>query len=129
MPSLLAGAGTWIGVTKETIDFCDSLQNFYWRVILKVPESCPKIALQCETGMVGMKFRIWEMKCLLLTQILQLEEGALAKIVTKEADTNGWPGLAAEVRKICLELKIPDINLIYVKKDAIKQAIFNRHQN
>ena len=45
LPSLLSGAGTWIGECKEAIKLCDQLQNFYWRIILKVPESCPKDAL------------------------------------------------------------------------------------
>ena len=26
----------------------DKIQEFYWRVILKVPESCPKMALRME---------------------------------------------------------------------------------
>ena len=41
-------------------------------------------------------------------------------------DGLGWQ---QKSEKMCLELKIPDINLNYVKKDAIKQAIFNCHQN
>ena len=44
VPSLLSGAGTWFGPKggKLAIDMCENLQNFYWRVMLKVPESCPK---------------------------------------------------------------------------------------
>ena len=49
IPSLLSGAGTWLGACKEAIDLCENIQNFFWRVILKVPESCPKVALKCET--------------------------------------------------------------------------------
>ena len=129
VPSLLSGAGTWLGLTKETIDLCDNLQNFYWRVILKVPQSCPKVALLCETSTMGMKWRIWERKCLLLKQILELEDTALAKIITKEADENGWPGLAQEVRKICHDINIPDINSTIVTKRQIKQAIYYSHYN
>ena len=58
IPSLLSGSGTWFGLKKNTkvIDMCDDLQNFFWRVMLTVPESCPKIALRSETGMLGMKW-------------------------------------------------------------------------
>ena len=47
IPSLLSGAGNWIGSGggKAAIDLCDKVQNFFWRVVLSVPESCPKIAL------------------------------------------------------------------------------------
>ena len=58
IPSLLSGAGTWIGDCQEAIDICDDLQNFFWRVILRVPESCPKVALRCETKMLGIKWRV-----------------------------------------------------------------------
>ena len=61
LPSLLSDASTGIGIIKDTENL--SLQNFYWRVILKVPESCPKLALKCETKIIDMKWRIWETKC------------------------------------------------------------------
>ena len=71
VPSLLSGAGTWFGLrdNKKVIEMCDNLQNYFWRVMLTVPESCPKIALRCETGMVGMKWRIWTAKIRLLIRI------------------------------------------------------------
>ena len=46
IPSLLSGAGTWFGKCQMTVDLCDKVQNFFWRVMLGVPESCPKVALQ-----------------------------------------------------------------------------------
>ena len=41
LSSLLSGAGTWVGLkeSSKAITLCDSIQNFFWRVILKVPES------------------------------------------------------------------------------------------
>ena len=64
IPSLLSGAVTWFGLkgNMKTINMCDQLQNFFWRVMLTVPESCPKVALRCETGMLGMKWRVWREK-------------------------------------------------------------------
>ena len=49
VPSLLSGAGTWVGDIWKAVEQCEKLQNFFWRVILTVPESCPKTALRCET--------------------------------------------------------------------------------
>ena len=46
IPSLLAGAGTWLGDISETVKLCNSIQNYYWRAVLKIPESCPKLALR-----------------------------------------------------------------------------------
>ena len=43
--------------------------HFYWRVILKVPESCPRIALWAETRMLAMKHRVWLKKLLLNKRI------------------------------------------------------------
>ena len=112
VPSLLSGAGTWFGAggCKAAIDLCDNVQNFFGRIMLCVPESCPKLALKCETGMVGMKWRIWEAKLLLLLRIKNHEMGVLCRQVYKEGRTNGWPGLWLEVRDICEEIGIHDLN-------------------
>ena len=39
IPSLLSGAGTWIGMGKseKAVDMCENLQNYFWRVMLQVP--------------------------------------------------------------------------------------------
>ena len=46
IPSLLSGSGTWFGVCDQAVDLCDDLQNFFWRVMLMVPESCPKVVIR-----------------------------------------------------------------------------------
>ena len=48
VPSLLSGAGNWTGDIKDAVEKGDKLQNYFWRVILSVPELCPKIALRSE---------------------------------------------------------------------------------
>ena len=60
IPSLLSGAGTWLGNIEEAINLCNKTQNFYWRTVLKLPDSCPKLALICEPNMTDVKWRIWE---------------------------------------------------------------------
>ena len=40
VPKLLSGAGTWFGgECEEAIQICDDVQNFYWIVMLKVPDT------------------------------------------------------------------------------------------
>ena len=58
VPSLLSGAGIWVAATSVEYDRCDKLQDMYWRIMMEVPESCPKIALRAETRMLGMKYRV-----------------------------------------------------------------------
>ena len=127
LPSLLSGAGTWLGECKEAIGLCDNLQNFYWRIILKVPESCPKVALRCETKMLGMKWRLWQEKIFLIMRIRSHEEDTLCRLIYEEGKKKGWPGLGKEVANICQELNIPDVNNESVSKVTIKEAIFNHH--
>ena len=43
LPSLLSGAGTWLGKIDETVKQC---------LMCNVPESCPKLEILCETFLV-----------------------------------------------------------------------------
>ena len=52
-------AEKWVGATSKEEDRCNKLQDLFWRVMLRVTESCPRVALRAETGMVGMRQRIW----------------------------------------------------------------------
>ena len=106
---------------------CNNIQNFYWRLILNVPGSCPKLALLSDTFMVDMKYRIFNEKCQLLRRTKQLEDNALAKQVYEAAEEHNWPGLGQEVRDICEEIGIEDINKYEVGKEQIQEAIFEEH--
>ena len=110
VPKLLSGAGTWFGgECKEAVKICDDLQNFYWRVMLKVPESCPKLALRCEPRMIGMKWRLWEQKIILLLRVIQQDKTSLSRQVYEEGRVKGWSGLGSEVGEICKTIQIPDM--------------------
>ena len=78
VPSLLHGAGTWIGSSEETDSQCEELQLLFWRTILQVPKSTPKVMLRAQTTSSKMKQRIWKMKLLLAKKILS-QERSLAK--------------------------------------------------
>ena len=126
-PNPFAGAGTWIGNIEEAIKFCNSIQEFYWKTILKIPDSCPKLALRCETFSKAMKWRIWEEKCLLLNRVQNLEEGSLAKKIYEQAENQGWPGLGRDVQDICIQIDIPNMNTHKISKSDFKKAINQSH--
>ena len=127
IPSLLSGSGTWFGKCQGTVDLCDDLQNFFWRIMLTVPESCPKIALICETRMLRMKWRIWQEKVLLVIRIKNHEPDTLCRQVYEEGRKRSWPGLAKEVSDICETIGIEDVNIVMVSKTEVKEAIFKHH--
>ena len=94
VPCLLAGAGTWLGDISGVVELTDSLQYYYWRQILAVPNSVPKIALRAEMNFTNFKWRVWQEKCLLLKRIQNNKE-SLAHQVYLESIKNNWPGLGA----------------------------------
>ena len=127
VPSLLSGAGTWTGITSTELDKLDGLQDLFWRVMFKVPESCPRIALRAETRMMSMKHRIWQYKLLLLKRIKGQSHETLSWKIWKEQRSNNWPGLSKEVSDICNELDILDINDQDIPEGALKRAVFDHH--
>ena len=127
VPSLLDGAGTWVGATENEYDKCDKLQEMFWRVMLEVPESCPRIALRAETRMIKMKYRVWQYKLLLLKRIKGQSLTYLSRQVLEEQQANQWPGLSSEVTSICEEIDIPDINYNDIPAGHIKKAILKHH--
>ena len=77
--------------------------------------------------MLGIKWRVWQEKLLLLMRIRKHDEGVLCRQIYEEAKANGWPGLGQEVKEICQTLNIPAVNIEFVPKSVIKDAIFNHH--
>ena len=51
----------------------------------------------------------------------------MSKKILVEQQRNKWPGLSAEVREICSELKISDMNNCEVPVGIIKRAIMDHH--
>ena len=91
IPFLLSGAGTWTGITSTELDRLDGLQDLFWRVMFKVPESCPRIALRAETRMMSMKHKIWQYKLLLLKRIKRQSHETLSWKIWKEQRSNNLP--------------------------------------
>ena len=76
-----------------------------------------------------MKYRIYKEKCLLLQRIKNFDDKALAKEIHNEAMINNWPCLESDVKIICEELRIPDINNIEVIKSVIYNTIEEKQIN
>ena len=127
VPSLLSGAGTWMGATEKEEEMCDKMQDLFWRVMLEVPESCPRIALRAETRMINMKHRIWQQKLLLLKRLNAQPSSTFSKKVLEQQKANNWPGLSREVKEICVELGIPDMNVTDMPVNDVKKAIIEHH--
>ena len=129
VPSLLSNASTWMEVRKETVERLDGLQDLLGRVLLQVPQSTPKLATRGALGLLGMKWRVWEAKVLLVVAIWEQEEDCLAREVLEEQVRMDWPGLAREVQDICKEIGVPDVTDTRnrVDKDTIKEAITINH--
>ena len=127
LPSLLSGACNWIGMRKDTEEQCDDLIYMYWRVMFKVPDGTPNIALIAETATLRTKWRVWEAKVMLVKRLQSQDITSLARMVYEEQLRLGWPGLAEEVKKICSEVGLPDVNLIEVKKEKVKEMIYYHH--
>jgi hypothetical protein len=132
VPSLLSNAATWMEVRKDTEEKLDALQELFGRVLLQIPQSTPKLAARAALGLLGMKWRVWEAKVLLVVAIREQEENCLAREVLDEQVRMDWPGLAREVQQICQEVGLPDATNpnTRLQREAVKEAIsINHHQH
>ena len=129
VPSLLANCGTWTEMEKKTVEKLDALQDLYGRVLLKVPQSTPKLSARAALGLLGMSWRIKQEKVLLVLALKQQEEDCLAREVLQEQMRMGWPGLGKEVQDICKEIGLPDATDVKVNmaKEDVKEAITVHH--
>ena len=128
-PSLLANCGMWTNVNKETIKKLDVIQNLFVKVLLRLPSSTVLPSYRAETSLLGMKWRIWEEKLLLVKAIKMLEDDVLAKEVFKQQLEMDWPGLTREAREICQAIGLPDVCTVKVTKHDIQEAVFYDHYN
>ena len=49
VPSLLHGAGTWIGSSKETDTVCEELPFLFWRTVYQLPKGIAKVILRAQS--------------------------------------------------------------------------------
>ena len=77
--------------------------------------------------MLGMKYRVWQYKLLLLSRIKKQSMTTLSRQILEQQQSNAWPGLSMEVRDICSELGIPNLNNHDIPVSHIKKAITEHH--
>ena len=99
--------------------------------MFRVPESCPRIALQAETRMIGMKHRIWQQKLCLMLKLNRQSPTTLSRMILEEQRSNNWPGLSKEVTQICESLEIPNLNEndFDISVASIKEAVMDHHDS
>ena len=120
---LLHGAGTWICSSEETDSLCEELQLLFWRTAFQVPKSTPKVMLRAQTKSTMMKQRIWRMKLMLAKKILN-QEKSLAKEIYAEQLQHDWPGLNREVKEICENIGVKNINEEDLSKEEVEEGIY-----
>ena len=108
IPSLMNNCETWTEIEDADITKLENLQNLFLRTIFQVPISCPKAALNWETGTKLMKFRIIEKKLNFTKYLQQCEETSLANEIFKEQDRHKFPGLLKECKELAKGLNIKD---------------------
>ena len=128
VPRLLANAGVWVDISKDTIKKLDAVQNLFVQVLLRLPSSTVLLAYRAETGLLGMKWRVWEEKLLLLASIKSQVDKVLAKEILVQQLEMDWPGLGKEVAAICKEVGLPNLCVEESDKKSIHEAIFYHHQ-
>jgi hypothetical protein len=94
--SLLSNCSVWTEISKKSIKQLDDLQNLFVRTLLHLPSSTPLPGLRGITGLLGMKWRVWQEKLCLVQSIRRLDDDTLAKQVFDQQVSMGWPGLAKD---------------------------------
>merc|ERR1712082_424294 len=97
-------------ISRETERRLNTLQQWFLRLILQVGPGAPLPSLYWETACMDMGLRVWREKVLLVLHIRNLGQETLASQIYQQQKAEGWPGLAAETKKICEELNIEDYN-------------------
>ena len=81
------------------------------------------LSLRSETGLLAMKHRIWLEKMMMVRAIQKLDYKALARVIFKEQLSQGWSGLAREVKMFWEEINIPDVHCYELKRSYISRVI------
>ena len=128
--SLLNNAAVWVGLTEKQEKRLDGYQLEFLRALLHLPVSTPKACLLAATSRMKMRWRVWELKLLLVLAIRQQQEDVLAWQVMEEQVALGLPGLAQEATDICARIGLQDIcrgRPDRISKEKIQEHIFYNH--
>ena len=110
LPSLLAGAATWVEISAASEKKLNSLQNWFLRLVLRVGPGAPLASLLWDTGMLDMGLHVWREKVMLMLHLRGLGEETLARQAYEEQKNNKWPGLVKETEDICDKLGVENVH-------------------
>ena len=88
----------------------EKLQTLFLSVLLAVPLSCARPALAWDTETLSMENRVAQRKLNFVCHLKRLGENLLAKQVYQEQLKHEWPGLVSEIKELCKNLRLEDIN-------------------
>ena len=80
IPALLNNCESWTDMSDDDMVVLENLQNLFLRMMLQIPESCPKPAILWETGTTLIYYRIMETKLKFCKYIQQQDDSILSKI-------------------------------------------------
>ena len=133
LPSLLNNCQTWTNISEETMTKLENIQNMMFRVLLNVPQTCPKPALCWEMGSLQMKFRIISKKLNFLWHLKNLEDSSLANEIFCAQRDADMPGLVKECYELMDNLKLPNIlqeSISQIQwKSLVKKAIIKANED
>ena len=96
VPSLLAGAGTWVEMSTVTENKLNGFQLKFVSLVLQVGPGAPLASLQWDNALLGMGLRVWREKLMLILHVRKLDPFSLARRIYEEQLNRKWPGLARE---------------------------------
>jgi hypothetical protein len=109
LPQLLYNSDTWFEITDQTLNRLESLQRILLRCLLCVPNSTLVAALSWDSGLLSIRYKIYQNKLMLIHHLMSLDRSSLtSKIFTLQKDFN-LPGLVKEGRQLIEQLSLPNI--------------------
>ena len=123
IPSLLNGAGNWIGISAATEKKLNQLQYYFLRLALQVGPGASLAALSWDVMALDMGLRVYKEKILLVLFIRKLQDHTLAKQIYKEQRLRKWPGLVTETTQICIDLGKEDCNSTNIDLQSYKKIL------
>ena len=95
-------------VSKDKEKALEDMQDYFLRLLWGAGPGTPRVSLRADTATRSMAARIYKEKIMLVYHISHLEVGSLARDMMDEQVRHGWPGLTAEVGKLCGMLRLED---------------------
>ena len=109
LPTLLYNADTWLEIDDKTVGRLESLQKTLMRCLLAVPKSTPCAALNWDTGLVSMEYRVFRKKLLFLYHLRYMDESSLANEIFTLQKNYNLPGAVNEGRLLLEKFSLPNI--------------------